>query len=80
MAKLNIQPRGNAAPSRNVGTFMIRAGIIAVAILCAGFGLAIRAQNAVSDETIRATVNVVMAPVTVLDRHGDYVSGLQPQD
>ena len=58
---------------------MVRAGIIVAALLCAGGGLGIRAQDPVSDETIRATVNVVMAPVTVLDRHGDYVSGLQPQ-
>jgi len=58
---------------------MIRAEIIVAALLCVG-GLAIRAQDAVSDETIRATVNVVMAPVTVLDRQGNYVSGLQPQD
>src|SRR5258708_27038364 len=59
---------------------MIRAGIVVAAVLCAGAGLGIRAQEPVSDETIRATVSVVMAPVTVLDRHGDYVSGLQPQD
>ena len=59
---------------------MIRAEIIVVALLCVGGGLAIRAQDPVSDTTIRATVNVVMAPVTVLDRHGEYVSGLQPRD
>ena len=59
---------------------MIRAGIVVAAILCVGSGFAIRAQDPVNDETIRATVNVVMAPVTVLDRHGEYVSGLQPQD
>ncbi|PYT23884.1 MAG: hypothetical protein DMG58_27155 [Acidobacteria bacterium] len=59
---------------------MLRAGIIVAALLCVGSGLGIRAQDTVSDETIRATVNVVLAPVTVLDRHGDYVSGLQPQD
>src|SRR5260370_13718316 len=58
---------------------MVRAGIIVATLLCAGGGLRIRAQDPVSDETIRATVSVVMAPVTVLDRHGDYVSGLQPQ-
>lgn len=59
---------------------MVRAGIIVFALLCVGGGLGIRAQDPVSDETIRATVNVVLAPVTVLDRHGDYVSGLQPAD
>jgi hypothetical protein len=58
---------------------MMRAGIIVAILLCAGGGLGIRAQDPVSDETIRATVSVVMAPVTVLDRHGEYVSGLQPQ-
>ncbi len=59
---------------------MLRAGIIVAALLCVGGGPGIRAQDPVSDETIRATVNVVLAPVTVLDRHGEYVSGLQPQD
>ncbi len=60
---------------------MVRAGITLLALLCAGASLGIRAQdNSATDETIRATVNVVMAPVTVLDRRGDYVSGLQPQD
>src|SRR5690242_12141506 len=59
---------------------MIRARIIVAALLCVGGSLGMRAQDPVSDETIRATVNVVMAPVTVLDRNGEYVSGLQPQD
>jgi len=30
--------------------------------------------------TFRVPVRVVEAPVTVIDRHGDYVDGLQPQD
>jgi VWFA-related protein len=59
---------------------MLRAGITLVALLCANGSLGVRAQDNVSDETIKATVNVVLAPVTVLDRRGDYVSGLQPQD
>lgn len=29
---------------------------------------------------IRATTNLLIAPTTVLDKHGDYVNGLQPQD
>jgi len=32
------------------------------------------------DLSIVTTVNVVIAPTTVLDRHGDYVNGLQLQD
>src|SRR5258708_187514 len=32
------------------------------------------------DLTIRATVNVVIAPTTVRDRNGDFVNGLQLQD
>ena len=32
------------------------------------------------EEPIRTTVNVVLAPVTVLDKHGNLVNGLQPQD
>jgi VWFA-related protein len=32
------------------------------------------------DAVIRTNVNVVIAPTTILDRHGDYVNGLQLQD
>ena len=32
------------------------------------------------DVTIKVPVNVVIAPTTVLDKHGDYVNGLQLQD
>jgi len=32
------------------------------------------------DSVIRTQVNVVIAPTTVLDRHGNYVNGLQLQD
>ena len=65
---------------------MVRAGVVFVALLPVAGALLICAQNPAppevptSDETIRTRVDVVMAPVTVLNRHGDYVSGLQPQD
>jgi len=36
------------------------------------------AQEDLSDQIFRATVNVVVAPVTVTDRDGHYVHGLQP--
>lgn len=36
------------------------------------------AQEDLSDQVFRATVNVVVAPVTVTDRDGQYVHGLQP--
>ena len=54
-------------------------------LLCAAGGASISAQEApaheaASDQPIRVGVNVVMAPVTVLNRQGEYVSGLQPQD
>src|SRR5271156_492214 len=29
---------------------------------------------------ITSTTNLLIAPTTVLDKHGDYVNGLQPQD
>jgi VWFA-related protein len=65
---------------------MVRPGLLLAAVLCAAGVSSISAQEppasapASSDQPIRATVNVVLAPVTVLDRHGEYVSGLQPQD
>ena len=65
---------------------MVRAGVVFVALLPVAGALLICAQNPAppevptSEETIRTRVDVVMAPVTVLNRHGDYVSGLQPQD
>lgn len=34
----------------------------------------------VGQETFRATVNVVVAPTTVLDRHGNFVHDLKPSD
>src|SRR5258706_11792721 len=33
-----------------------------------------------SDTRIISTTTVVVAPTTVLDKHGDYVDGLQPSD
>ncbi|HUJ23850.1 MAG TPA: VWA domain-containing protein [Bryobacteraceae bacterium] len=64
---------------------MIRAGLAYALFLATAGVLLIRAQDPSpapesSDQTIRTTVNVVMAPVTVLDRRGDYVDGLQPED
>ena len=58
---------------------MLRARLFLSILLCAAPGIPLCAQE-VSDQPIRVGVNVVMAPVTVLDRRGDYVSGLQPQD
>jgi VWFA-related protein len=37
-------------------------------------------DKAEKDLVIQHFVNVVIAPTTVLDKHGDYVNGLQPQD
>ena len=37
-------------------------------------------DKADQDAVIRSTVNVVIAPTTVLDKRGDYVNGLQLQD
>ena len=48
-------------------------------LLCVDGALELYSQDP-PDQTFRTTVNVVMAPVTVLDRHGEYVSGLQPPD
>jgi VWFA-related protein len=56
---------------------MLRARLVSP-LLCAVMGVAISAQEL--DQPFRVGVNVVMAPVTVLDKQGDYVSGLQPQD
>jgi VWFA-related protein len=55
---------------------MVRTGIALALGLCAG--IPIVGQEL--DQPFRVGVNVVMAPVTVLDRQGEYVSGLQPQD
>jgi len=65
---------------------MVRAGVVFVALLPVAGAVLIYAQNPAppevptSEETIRTRVDVVMAPVTVLNRQGGYVSGLQPQD
>ncbi len=37
-------------------------------------------QADLPDQIFRATVNIVAVPVTVTDRDGDYVTGLQPSD
>lgn len=37
-------------------------------------------DSAKTEEPIRVTTTVVVAPTTVLDKHGDYVNGLQLQD
>ena len=57
---------------------MLRARLDLSLLLCAAMGIPIAAQEL--DQPIRVPVNVVLAPVTVLDRNGEYVSGLQPQD
>jgi VWFA-related protein len=63
---------------------MVRPGLAVAALLCVAGILMIRAQEApapnAADLPIVTTVNVVMAPVTVFDRHGEYVDGLQPQN
>ena len=65
---------------------MVRVGVVLVALLPVAGAVLIYAQNPAppevptSEETIRTRVDVVMAPVTVLNRQGGYVSGLQPQD
>src|ERR1700674_1881775 len=38
------------------------------------------APNSNSDATIRETFKFVLAPVTVTDRNGEFVSGLMPSD
>jgi VWFA-related protein len=58
---------------------MIRVGIALALVLCTAVGGPVSAQE-ISDQPIRVGVNVVLAPVTVLDHAGEYVSGLQPQD
>ena len=58
---------------------MLPARLALALLLCATGGMPISAQEA-SDQVIRVPVNVVLAPVTVLNHQGDYVSGLQPQD
>jgi VWFA-related protein len=48
-------------------------------LLPALLGSALLAQQTVSEQVFRATVNVVVAPVTVTDKDGGYIHGLQPQ-
>jgi VWFA-related protein len=48
-------------------------------LLSGGSSLAL-AQEKAAQQTFRTTVNVVVAPVTVLDKDGHYVSGLEPKD
>jgi VWFA-related protein len=59
---------------------MVRTGFAFLALLLVAGGLWPQTQDPLSEEPIRTTVNVVMAPVTVLSSHGEYVSGLQPQE
>src|SRR5579863_5253885 len=66
-------------------TFMVSTRLALTLLLCAAGGISISAQEApvqeaASDQPIRVPVNVVMTPVTVLNRRGEYVGGLQPQD
>src|SRR5271157_3498062 len=48
-------------------------------LLWSSFALA-QAPEPASDEPIRVPVNVVIAPTTVTDKVGDFVTGLQPGD
>ena len=49
-------------------------------LLLAGVALSLFAQQPEVPVVIRATVNVVAAPVTVTDEEGAYVTGLKPSD
>jgi VWFA-related protein len=60
-------------------TFMLPARLALALLLCSTGGIPAPAQET-SDQPFRVGVNVVLAPVTVLNRQGEYVSGLQPQD
>ena len=50
--------------------------ILLFVVACA----AISAQEPSSDEVIKVPVNIVIAPTTVTDKVGDFVTGLQPGD
>jgi VWFA-related protein len=57
---------------------MLRPGLAVALLLSTAGSISSQAPQESPDRPIVTTVNVVMAPVTVLDRRGDYVSGLEP--
>ncbi|HKW99863.1 MAG TPA: VWA domain-containing protein [Bryobacteraceae bacterium] len=54
--------------------------VLALLLPAAGPVLSQTQQDSVEQPLVRTEVNVVMAPVTVLDKHGNYVDGLQPDN
>ena len=57
---------------------MLRPGLAVALLLSTAGSISSQAPQESPERPIVTTVNVVLAPVTVLDRHGDYVSGLEP--
>src|SRR5260221_13247249 len=70
-----MQRQRNEAVSRNVMMIMrfLRAGLLVSTISL----LAAQKTTQPADEPIRLSVQVVLAPVTVLNRDGSYVNGLE---
>ena len=73
----------NVLETRNVWNFMptmrwIFAGLLAAGLFAQGQQDSAKPEVTI-DQPIRVTVEVVMAPVTVVDRHGDNVDGLGPE-
>jgi VWFA-related protein len=68
-------------PSRNVTIHMSRTGLATILLFLITVLVAFcQNQAQPGEEPIRTTVNVVLAPVTVMDKHGNLVNGLQPQN
>src|SRR2546422_6819129 len=60
---------------------MTRSRLLIAASFCLAGALSSQVrQPDTADERIVTTVTNVLAPVTVLNRQGEYVNGLQPQD
>jgi len=71
----------NLPTSRNVLKGVVRFRYFVAAAFCIAGVLWSQTQKPdTSDDRIVATVTNVLAPVTVLDRRGSYVNGLQPED
>ena len=66
----------NEATSRNV---IMNMRFLRAALYLSAFSLLAAQQTPPAGEPIRLTVQVVLAPVTVLNRDGSYVNGLEPQ-
>jgi VWFA-related protein len=74
----NYRRRGSIETSMRILLCLGVAGLVVAGLLAAQ--QAPVAPNANSDATIRETFKFVLAPVTVTDRNGDFVSGLMPSD